>query len=159
MKKAVSILSCIVSLIMSAQTHDLVKHNGEKLTINLIKQENSLVYFSMPNTTEVEKISKYAVASVTNKSNNEITLLSNKISFTDKNSYKQVVFLDQSETLGLKKGDSISSFFGVTKGQSDYDLTKMKKRRLQEKAASLQSPFIVIISEKPDETKAVLYQY
>jgi hypothetical protein len=144
---------------MSAQTHDLVKHNGEKLTVNLIKQENNLVYFSMPNSYEVEKLSKYAVASVTKKSNNETTLVSNKITFTDKNSYEQVVFLDQSQTIGLKKGENISSFFGVTKGQSDYDLTKMKKRRLQEKAARNKSPFVVILSERPDETKAVLYNY
>ncbi len=159
MKKAISILSCIMSLIMTAQTHDLLKHNGEKLTINLIKQENNLVYFSIPNSYEVEKLSKYAVASLTKKSTNEITLVSNKITFTDKNSYKQVVFLDQSQTIGLQKGENISSFFGVAKGQSDYDLTKMKKRRLQEKAARNASPFVVILSERPDETKAVLYNY
>lgn len=159
MKKTGIVLSCMVSFLMSAQTHDLVKHNGEKIAVNLVKQENNLVYFSKPNNTEIEKISKYAVASVTNKSNGEVTTISNKINCKDKTNYTEVVFLEQSQTIGLQKGESINSFFGVTKGQSDYDLKKMKKRRLQEKAASLKSPFVVIVSEKPDETKAVLYQY
>ncbi|WP_229325783.1 hypothetical protein [Flavobacterium ammonificans] len=159
MKKTGIVLSCMVSFFMSAQTHDLVKHNGEKMAVNLIKQETNLVYFSMPNSTEVEKISKYAVASLTNKSNGEVATISNRINCEDKANFNEVVFLEQSQTIGLKKGESINSFFGVTKGQADYDVKKMKKRRLQEKAASLKSPFVVILSEKPDETKAVLYQY
>lgn len=159
MNKAGIFLVFIMSFMMSAQTHELIKHNGETLSVNYIKLENNWVYFSKPNNSEVEKISKHAVASIINKSNGESILVSNKIMITDKNSFNQVVFIDESQTNGLTKGAYISSFYGVTKGQSEYDLNKMKKRRLQEKAASFKSPFVVILSEKPDETKAILYNY
>ncbi|MEY4964325.1 MAG: hypothetical protein RLZZ323_1644 [Bacteroidota bacterium] len=45
------------------------------------------------------------------------------------------------------------------KGVSEHDLTAMKKRRLQEKAAQKNSPFVVILSESFDEIKGVLYHY
>ena len=97
--------------------------------------------------------------SITNKVTGSTQIISSKIDVKDKNGFREIVFLKESETAGLKKGEAISVFFGRTKGFSDYDLVTMKKRRLQEKAAQKGSPFLVITSESYDETKAVLYYY
>lgn len=159
MRKVYVVLTVLFAVSMPAQTHDLLKHNGEKTEINYNKTANNLVYFSIPNSFEENTVSKYAVQSLTDKSTGKIQMISSKIDIKDKNQFRNVVFLKESETKGLKKGEAITVFFGRTKGFSDYDLGEMKKRRLQEKAVQKNSPFIVIISESYDETKAVLYHY
>ncbi len=159
MKKVGIVLAVLFAVSMSAQTHELVKHNGEKTGINYNKIEYNLVCFSTPNSSEENKISKYAVHSITNKATGSTQIISSKIDIKDKNRFRDIVFLKESETAGLKKGEAISVFFGRTKGFSDYDLVTMKKRRLQEKAVQKGSPFLVITSESYDETKAVLYYY
>nr|WP_314866738.1 hypothetical protein [uncultured Flavobacterium sp.] len=159
MKKVGVVLTALFTVSMSAQTHELVKHNGEKKGINYSKTEHNLVCFSNTNSLEESKISKYAVQSIIDKVTGSIQIISSKIDVKDKDGFRDVLFLKESETMGLRKGETISVFFGRTKGFSDYDLVTMKKRRLQEKAAQKGSPFLVITSELYDETKAVLYYY
>jgi hypothetical protein len=85
--------------------------------------------------------------------------ISPKIDIKNKNSFREVVFLKEFETIGLKKGEDISVFMGRNKGFSHHDLVQTKNRRLQEKAAQKGSSFVVITSELYDETKATLYYY
>lgn len=159
MRKVYVVLTVLFAVSMPAQTHELLRHNGEKMEINYNKTVNNLVYFSTPTSFEENKISKYAVKSITDKATGSIQIISSKIDVDDKEKFREVVFLKESETMGLKKGEFITVFFGRTKGFSEFDLMAMKKRRLQEKAVQKNSPFIVIISESYDETKAVLYYY
>jgi hypothetical protein len=159
MRKVYVVLTVFFTVSISAQTHELLKHNGEKTDVNYNKLEENLIYFSNPNSLEENKICKYAVQSLIDKTTGKSQIISSTINVKDKNQIKNIVFLKESETMGLKKGDAISVFFGRTKGYSYYDLVAMKKRRLQEKAAQKGSPFIVITSESYEETKAVLYYY
>ena len=159
MRKACFILTVLFTVSVTAQTHELLKHNGEKLEINYIKTDQNLLHFSTSENSEEHTISKFAVASVRNKSNGAIQTISSKAAMEDKKAYKNVVFLKENETIGLQKGEAISCFVGVTKGMSHYDLMEMKKRRLTKKASKKGSPFIVITSESTDETKALLYNY
>ncbi len=159
MRKVYVVLTILFAVSMSAQTHELLKHNGEKIEINYNKTVNNLVYFSTPTSFEENKISKYAVKSITDKATGSIQIISSKIDVVNKEKFREVVFLKESETKGLTKGETIQVFFGRNKGFSNYDLIAMKKRRLQEKAAQKGSPFVVIVSESYDDTKAVLYHY
>lgn len=159
MIKAYVILTVFLTVSISAQTHELLKHNGEKIQINYNKTERNLVYFSIPNSLEENSVSQYAVQLLTDKTTGKSQIISSKIDIKDQNAFREVVFLKEFEIIGLKKGEAISVFLGRTKGYSHYDLVSMKKRRLQEKAAKKGSPFVVITSESYDETKAVLYYY
>ena len=50
-----------------AQTHQIIKHDGETIDINFIKTANNLVYYTLPQSAEEKTISQYAVAQLKQK--------------------------------------------------------------------------------------------
>lgn len=159
MKNIVTAIIALTTVQIFAQTHEIIQHDGEKLDINFIKIENNLVYYTLPSSTEEKKISKYAVAQLNEKSKNSSQIISEKIYLTDKSDYKKVIVLKESETIGLKKSNDLSSFWGKIKGQSKLTLLEMGEKRLKENAALKGDPFIVVISNKTDDLKAITYTY
>ncbi len=159
MKKIYVFIAILCMVPALAQTHELVNHKGEKIEVNYSKLEQNVLSFYYPGSLEENKISKYAVQTLIDKKTGATQTVSSKIDIKDNNDFRSVVFLEESETKGLTKGETIQVFFGRNKGFSNYDLIAMKKRRLQEKAAQKGSPFVVIVSESYDDTKAVLYHY
>lgn len=159
MKNLLVALAVLITAPLLAQTHEITKHNGEKLEINFIEIKNNIIYYSVPETVEEKKISTYAVAQLNEKSKINSRLISEKIHATAKSDFKKVVILKESETIGLKKGDTLNSFFGKIKGQSRLSLLEMGEKRLKENAAASGNQFIVILSNKTDNLKAVTYTY
>ena len=51
-----------------AQTHEILKHNSEKLDANYINTDSNLIYYSLSSSSEKQKISKFAVAQINEKS-------------------------------------------------------------------------------------------
>ena len=154
MRKVFVILAVLMTVSITAQTHEILKHNGEKVLINYIKTDTNLIYFSNPNSSEEGKISTYAVQSLTEKSTGKIQVVSSKLETN-----KEVIFLKNNEIDGLQKVAHISVFLGRPKGMSFNDLSVLKKMRLQEKAIQKGAVFIVITSETFDTTQADLYSY
>ena len=154
MRKVFVILAVLMAVSITAQTHEILKHNGEKVLINYIKTDTTLIYFSNPNSSEEGKISTYAVQSLTEKSTGKIQVVSSKLETN-----KEVIFLKNNEIDGLQKVAHISVFLGRPKGMSFNDLSVLKKKRLQEKAFQKGAVFIVITSETFDTTQADLYSY
>lgn len=154
MRKVFVILAVLMAVSITAQTHEILKHNGERVLINYIKTDTNLIYFSNPNSSEEGKISTYAVQSLTEKSTGKIQVVSSKLEAN-----KEVIFLKNYEINGLKKVAPISIFLGRPKGMSFNDLSVLKKTRLQEKAVQKGAVFIVITSETFDTTQADLYSY
>jgi hypothetical protein len=154
MRKVFVILAVLMAVSITAQTHEIVKHNGEKVLINYIKTDSNLIYFSNPNSSEEAKISTYAVQSLKEQSSEFIQVISSKVDIN-----KGFVFLKNNEIAGLKKVATISVFLGRPKGMSFNDLSVLKKRRLQEKATQKQALFVVITSETFDTVQAELYSY
>ncbi|WP_281322448.1 hypothetical protein [Flavobacterium aestivum] len=159
MKNILTLIIALATVQIFAQTHEIIKHNGEKLDINFIKIENNLIYYSLPSSTEEKKISKYAVAQLNDKSKNNSQTISEKIYLTKKSDYKKVIILKESETVGLKKSNDLSSFWGKIKGQSRIALLEMGEKRLKENAALKGEPFIVILSNKADDLRAITFTY
>ena len=154
MRKVFVILAVLMAVSITAQTHEILKHNGEKVLINYIKTDTTLIYFSNPNSSEEVKISTYVVQSLTEKSTGKIQDVSSKLKTN-----KEVIFLKNNEIDGLQKVAHISVFLGRPKGMSFNDLSVLKKMRLQEKAIQKGAVFIVITSETFDTTQADLYSY
>ncbi|MFV8344313.1 hypothetical protein [Flavobacterium sp. XS2P39] len=159
MKKILVAIAVLLTAPLLAQTHEITKHNGKKLEVNFIKIKNNIIYYSVPESLVEKKISKYAVAQLNEKSKINSQIISEKIHATVKSDYKKVVVLRESETIGLKKGDTLNSFFGKIKGQSRLSLLEMGEKRLKENAALRGNQFIVILSNKTDNLKAVTYTY
>lgn len=154
MRKVFVILAVLMAVSITAQTHEILKHNGERVLINYIKTDTNLIYFSNPNSSEEVKISTYVVQSLTEKSTGKIQDVSSKLKTN-----KEVIFLKNNEIDGLQKIAHISVFLGRPKGMSFNDLSVLKKKRLQEKAIQKGAVFIVITSETFDTTQADLYSY
>lgn len=154
MRKVFVILALFMAVSITAQTHEIVKHNGEKVLINYIKTDTNLIYFSNPNSSEEGRISTYAVQSLKEQSSGIIQVISSKVDIDN-----GFVFLKNNEIAGLRKVASVSVFLGRPKGMSFNDLSFLKKRRLQEKANQKEALFVVITSETFDTIKADLYSY
>lgn len=159
MKTILTTLAVFLTAQLFAQSHEIIKHNGDKLDINYIKTENNLIYYSLPTSSEEQKISKYAVAQLNDKSKNSSKIISENIQLSQKSDYKKVIILKESETIGLKKSEEINGFIGKAKGQPYYEVNKMITNRLQQKAAMIKAPFIVIVSEDLENLKAVAFTY
>ncbi|MNX28150.1 hypothetical protein D3C86_582470 [compost metagenome] len=159
MKNLLTAIAVLFTAQLFAQTHEIIKHSGEKFDINFIKIEDNLLYYSLPASIEEKKISNYAVAQLNEKAKNNSQIISEKIHLTEKSDYKKVIVLKESETVGLKKVEDVTGFFGKMKGQSKLTLLEMGEKRLKENAALKGNPFIVILSNKTDDLKATAYTY
>jgi hypothetical protein len=159
MKNTLIAITLLLTTPLFAQTHEIIKHNGEKLEINYLKIENNFVYYSLPSSMEEKKISKYAVAQLSEKSKNNSQIISEKKYLKEKSDYTKVIVLKESETAGLTKSGDLTGFLGKIKGQSKLTLLEMGEKRLKENATQKGSPFIVIVSNKTDALKAIAYTY
>ena len=157
----ISVLTVFILFTSSliAQKHQMIKHNGVTVDINLIKIENNVVYYTFPQSLEEQSISKYAVAKLSEKSKTTPFIVSEKIHLNGKSDYNKVVVLQKHQTLGLKESGIITSFYLGTKGESPLSFTENGKKRLKQNAAQNGAPFIVILSNKPKDLKAAIYTY
>ncbi|MFV8359756.1 hypothetical protein [Flavobacterium sp. LS1P3] len=142
-----------------AQTHQIIKHDGETIDINFIKTTNNLVYYTLPQSAEEKTISQYAVAQLNEKSKSDSKIVSEKIQLNGKSDYKKVIVLKKHQTIGLKESGIITSYYGGTKGESSLSFSDNGKKRLKQNAALKGSAFIVILSNKPKDLKAAIYTY
>ena len=159
MKNLLTAIAVLLTAQLFAQTHEIIKHNGEKLDANFIKIETNLVYYTLPNSMEEHKISRYAVAQLNEKSKMDSRIISKKIDLTDKSDYNKVIVLKESETVGLKKSNDLTAFLGKIKGETRWSLAEMGEMRLKQNAAKKGNQFIVITSNKTDNLKAIAYTY
>ncbi|MFE3870317.1 hypothetical protein ACFX5F_03675 [Flavobacterium sp. ZS1P70] len=159
MKISLSLVLLFFAAYLQAQTHQIIKHNDEKVNVNFIKIENNLIYYTFPESSEEKKISKYAVAQLNDKSNKSHFIASQKIDITKRGDYKKVIILRETETIGLKKLETIRVFTPKIKGESNLSTQERGERRLKEKAAFKGNPFFVIVSSKNEYLTAISYTY
>lgn len=159
MKNIITAIAVLFTVQFFAQTHEIIKHNGEKLDVNFIKAENNLVYYAYPGSMEEHKISRFAVSQLIEKSKSNSKIISEKINFAEKPDYKKVIVLKESETIGLTKSDNLISYLGIAKGETRWSLSEMGENKLKQNAASKGHQFIVITSNKTDKLTATAYTY
>lgn len=159
MKISVITVFILFTSSLFAQTHQMIKHDGVTVDINFIKIENNLVYYTFPQSTEEQSISKYAVEKLTEKSKNTPVIVSEKIQLNGKSDYDKVVVLQKNQTTGLKESGIITSFYSGSKGETPLSFSDNGEKRLKENAALKGSQFIVILSNKPKDLKAAIFTY
>lgn len=142
-----------------AQTHEITKHNGETMDVNFIKTANNLVYYTTAESKEQKSISQFAISQLYEKSKKVAKTISEKIALSGKADYSKVIVLEAFQTEGLQESGLITSFLGRTKGETRQSFLDEAEKRLKQNAALKGSPFIVIVSDKPKNLKAVTYTY
>lgn len=159
MKNILVVIAVLFAARLFAQTHEIIKHNGEKLEVNYIKTDNNIVYYALPNSMEEHKISRYAVAKLNEKANNNSKTVSEKIILEDNFDYKKVVVLKGSEIIGLTKSENLKRHHSIAKGETRWSLAQRGERQLKQNAAKKGYQFIVITSNKKDNLTAIAYVY
>jgi hypothetical protein len=159
MRNLFTILMLTVTASLIAQTHEITKHNGKTMEVNFIKTENNLIYYTSSGSDEEKKISQFAIYKLIEKSKKEVNIISKKIDLSGKVDYRKVIILKPFQTEGLQESGVITSFLGKAKGENNQSFLDQAEKRLKQNAALKGSPFIVIISNKPNELKAVMYTY
>lgn len=158
MKNLFFTLAILFANIAISQTHQITKHNGEKLDVNFIKNENGLIYYSFNGSAEEHKISKYAVSQITNKQTNQTQKISDKVIVDSKSDYSMVTVLSQEKTIGLKQAANFTGVSTKTKGEPPIANKNHTAMRIKTKSASNGYPFVSII-EKDGKYEAVAYVY
>lgn len=159
MRNIFAILALSLTVSVMAQTHEITKHNGETMEVNFIKIENNLVYYTNVESNEEKKVSQFAISQLHEKSKNEAKTISEKIMLAGKADYTKVIVLNASQTEGLRESGTITSFLGKTKGETNQSFKDGAARRLKQNAADKGYPFILILSTKSKDLKAVMYTY
>ncbi|WP_035646692.1 hypothetical protein [Flavobacterium sp. ASV13] len=152
-------LAMLFANIAISQTHQITKHNGEQLDVNFIKNENGLIYYSLNGSTEEVKISKYAVAKITNKQTNQTQKISDKIVVDSKDDYKMVTVLPQEKTIGLKQAANFSGVSTRTKGEPPIANQNHTAMRIKTQSATNGYPFVSYIQKSDGKYEAVAYMY
>lgn len=159
MKNILAVIAVLFTAQLFAQTHQIIKHNDEKLDVNYIKMENNIVYYTLPNSMKEHKISRYAVAQLNEKAKNNSKIVSEKINLAENLDYKKVVVLKESETIGLTKSESLKGYHSIAKGETRWSLAQIGEKKLKQNAAKKGYQFIVITSNEKDNLKAIAYTY
>lgn len=159
MKTLFFTLAILFANVAISQTHQITKHNGEEVDVNFIKIENDLVYYSFNGSAEEHKISKYAVAKITNKQSNQTQKVSDKVIVDSKSDYKFVTVLSQEKTIGLKQVANFSGVSTKTKGEPPIANKNQTAMRIKTQSASSGYPFVSIVEKADGKYEAVAYVY
>ena len=160
MKIALLTLVTILSMNVSAQTHQLVKHDGTAYAVNFIKNENGVIYYSNPESYEQQKISALAVASLKNLKTSDLQTVSPKVAIATKCDSDKVTLVNhQDQTTGLKQGVTYTGLLNKTKGISASEQMQQTIQSIKTKAAAAGYPFITMAKKGDDSYEAIAYNY
>ncbi|MFN0082947.1 MAG: hypothetical protein ACKVOM_10565 [Ferruginibacter sp.] len=164
-----SVMAVVMAVLSYAQTADkMVKHSGETIEVTVVKVEEQTIIYKYPGEDAEQTIGKFAVAKITYGKRGRVENVSEKIVVSGKSDWENVQILtDASQVVGLKKGEEVK---GKTGGLISYNTAgsaeKKATKRINEDAADLGAPFILMTSDKVDNfgvkqsmKKGVTYTY
>jgi hypothetical protein len=158
MKNFITFLFFTFSLTVMAQSHVIVKHNGEKLNVNYIKNENNTLYFNSGKDQVEQTISAFAVAEIINNATNESTKVSDKIVINGEQDYNKVMVIAPKASTGLTTTKN-TVVYNRIKGQTPLSVQQQNIVALKRKAAKEGLPFVAIVEKNRAESSATMYAY
>jgi hypothetical protein len=159
MKTFITLLFLAISTPFFAQSHVLVKHNGEKMNVNYIKTNNNLLYFNTGKDQVEQTISTFAVAELVNTTTNDRTKVSDKIVVSGEQDYNKVIVIAPNAATGLSSTTNDSKFVNRIKGQTPLAVQQQNIIALKRKAAKEGIPFVSIAPINRMESNARMYTY
>ena len=147
-----TLIAGIFSLAMFAQNDAIIKHNGDKIDVKVLKVGETTITYRYPGEDAEQVIGKFAVATITYGTSGRKEVISEKIVIASKEDWEKVEILtDKTQVLGLKEGETVR---GKTSGYFSYNTAgsadKKATRKIKEAAAERSAPFILLVSDKSD---------
>lgn len=153
MKKiALTLMAAVVALTVFAQSDKMVKHNGEKLDVKIVKVAETIITFKYPGEEAEQSIGRFAVAQIVYGGSGRKETISEKIVVAGEEDWEKVqIITDPAQVVGLKKGEDVrgktSGWTGLhTAGTAD----KKASKKIKEAAAKMGAPFVLMTSDKSD---------
>lgn len=159
MKTIFTLALALFTTLIFANSHIIVKQNGEKLEVNYVTTKNNTVFYSLPGNSTVNEISLFAIEKVIDKKTNSILINNDKVDITGKTGYKNVQLITTAQTNGLHQGISLKTTIHKPKGQTKSDWIADATTRLKKQAAEQGFPFVVITKQADSKLEAVAYNY
>lgn len=159
MRTFITLLFLAIATPFFAQSHTLVKHNGEKMNVNYIKTDNNLIYFNSGKDQVEQTISTFAIAELINTTTNATTKVSDKIVVNGEQDYNKVLLISPNAAAGLSSTTSDSKFVNRVKGQTPLAVQQQNIIALKRKAAKEGIPFVSLAQNNRAESSATMYTY
>lgn len=145
-------LFAIVSFSQTATNDKMIKHNGEKIDVKIIKVGETTITYKYPGEDAEQTIGKFAVATITYGGSGRKEDITQKITVSGEDDWEKVQILtDKSQVIGLKQGAEVT---GKTSGLLSYNTAgsadKKATKKIKEAAAKQGAPFVLMTSDKAD---------
>lgn len=159
MKTIFTLTLALFTSVIFADSHIIVKQNGEKMEVNYVTTKDNMVFYSLPGSSTLNEMSIYAVDKVIDKKTSAVILDNHKADISGKYGYKNVKLVTNEQTVGLNQGVSLKTTIHKPKGQTKSDWIAAAEMRLKKQAAKQGLPFLVITNETDSKLEAIAYMY
>ncbi|PKB15024.1 hypothetical protein [Flavobacterium sp. 5] len=159
MKTIFTFVLALFTSVIFADSHIIIKQNGEKLEVNYVTTKNNTVFYLLPGFSTVNEISLFAIDKVIDKKTNSVLIDNHKIDVSGKSGYKNVLLLENNQTSGLHQGVDLKTTIHKPKGQTKSDWITEATTRIKKQAAEQSFPFVVITNQTDTKLEAVAYTY
>ncbi|GIZ08053.1 hypothetical protein [Flavobacterium sp. UMI-01] len=159
MRISTTVLGIFLSMAMHAQTHQIEKHNGQKIDVNFIKFQNNLLLYSPVGSTVEYKISKYAVAYLHDKKTSHSEMITPKVMLNSKKDFEKVTVIEPEHSIGLDSKKELVVYEGINKGGTNFFINEQSIRKIKYKVAEMGFPFVVIVDKNNGKFRVIAYNY
>jgi hypothetical protein len=159
MKTIFTIALTLFTSFLFADSHIIVKQNGEKLEVNYVTTKNNTVYYSVSGNSTLNEISLFAIGKVIDKKTNSLIIDNHKVDTSGKNGYKKVQFLTKDQTSGLQQGVLLKTIIHKPKGFTKSDWIAEASTNLKKQAAKQGFPFIMITKQTDSKIEVLAFNY
>jgi len=159
MKTIFTLAFSLFASFLFADTHIIVKQNGEKIEVNYVTTKNNTVFYSVPGNSTLNEISLFAIEKVIDKKTNSLIIDNHKVDVSGKTGYKKVQFLTNDQTSGLQQGVVLKTIIHKPKGFTKSDWIAEASTSIKKQAAKQGFPFVVITKQTDSKIEAVAYNY
>jgi hypothetical protein len=159
MKTIFTLTLALFTSFIFADSHIIVKQNGEKIEVNYVTTKNNTVFYSLPGNSAINEISLFAIDKIIDIKTNSILIDNHKVDVSGKAGYKNVQFLKNNQTKGLHQGVFLKTIIHKPKGKTKSDWIAEASLRIKKQAADQGFPFVVITNQTDSKIEAVAYNY
>ncbi|PZX93119.1 hypothetical protein DOS84_12200 [Flavobacterium aquariorum] len=159
MKTIFTIALTLFTSFLFADSHIIVKQNGEKLEVNYVTTKNNTVYYSVSGNSTLNEISLFAIEKIIDKKTNSLIIDNHKVDVSGKTGYKKVQFLTKDQTIGLQQGAILKTIIHKPKGFTKSDWIAEALTNIKKQAAKQGFPFVVITKQTDSKIEAMAYTY
>ena len=139
----------LMSYISFAQNDQLILHNGKKLEVTIVRNEQYTIIYKYVNEDAEQTISRTAVNKIIYGKSGREEEISKKVMVNSESDWDKVqIFYDKAQTTGLTEGAEVKGKTAFINYNTGAGADRKAEEKIKKAAAALGFPFVLITSEK-----------